>query len=567
VNFLPENRTRLFVGLVYTAVAAVLALAIPYLLKLVVDDVILAGQLSWLPWILAGGFAIYILRGASRYFGQVKLAEVAEAWRKNLRDKTFAHAISQSLPFHAGGDVGDRISRVHYDAHQTANLVQSILPSATKLVVTLGGTVVILIVLAPWLSLLALLVVPAALIAGYLLRDTVRPLARAASEGNGAVYSAVFQGFDQIEGLKAYDGESTAVAEVDRAGESLARTNVDLAKARAILYPTLDVTLGLVILGVLGVGAYWATSPDSTLSVGTLAAYVFYVSRALGPMRNVPTMVFGYYRSREALTRIEELLEVEQSLPRTTAGAKLDDGTFDLVFDDVNFEYPPAIEAGHKRPDPSAIGAPERQNALDGASLEIPAGDRVAVLGPSGAGKTTLARLVPRLVDPVSGEVSADGIALSELDLDKWRRRVGYVGQRPFILEGTVRQNITVGLDNLTEEQIRWAAELADVNRILDRRDADLDLTVGRRGRQLSGGQARRVALARALVRRPDILVLDQLAADLGRDQCRRIFTAISGELELSILYVGHRVPGGLDPDHTLWMESGTIQGPADTIT
>jgi ABC-type multidrug transport system fused ATPase/permease subunit len=559
-----QKPRRLGVGLFLLALASAMALVVPYLLKLVVDEIIGQGRLQWLWWVLGAGFAVYVIRGASRYYGRVQLAESAEDWRRRLRDRAFEHAMHQALPFHVGGDVGDRIARVHYDAHQSSNLITSILPSVVRLSVTLIGTAVILVVLAPKLALLGLLVVPAALIAAYFLKDRVRPLARDASQGNGRLYSAVFQGFDHIEGFKSYGAEQPAIDRVAFAGQDLADTNVELAKARAVLYPTLDVSLGVVILGVLGFGASWATGPDATITVGTLAAYVFYISRVLGPVRNVPSMVFGYYRSREALTRIEELLAIEQQLDFEESSATVADGPIDLAFDEVCFTYPPAIEAGRDRPSTSVVDAPDREEALAGVGFALSAEERVAILGPSGAGKSTVARMVPRLLDPDSGRITANDVPLHQLDVSHWRDRIGYVGQQPFVLDGTVRQNLKIGLESIGEEALDWAIRAAEVDCILDRRDAGLDLEVGRAGGQLSGGQARRVALARALVRRPDILVLDQLAADLGRDQCRRIFENIYSELDLSVLYVGHRVPDGLEPNRTLWMEKGVITGSAD---
>jgi ABC-type transport system involved in cytochrome bd biosynthesis fused ATPase/permease subunit len=210
------------------------------------------------------------------------------------------------------------------------------------------------------------------------------------------------------------------------------------------------------------------------------------------------------------------------------------------------------------------VDAPDRKESLSSVSFSLSAKERVAILGPSGAGKSTVVRMVPRLLDPDTGSITANGVPLDQLDVSHWRGRIGYVGQQPFVLDGTVRENLKIGVDSIGEDALDWAIRAAEVDCILDRRDADLDLEVGRSGGQLSGGQARRVALARALVRRPDILVLDQLAADLGRDQCRRIFENIYSELDLSVLYVGHRVPDGLGPSRTLWMEDGAITGSDD---
>jgi ABC-type multidrug transport system fused ATPase/permease subunit len=201
------------------------------------------------------------------------------------------------------------------------------------------------------------------------------------------------------------------------------------------------------------------------------------------------------------------------------------------------------------------------ETALETFNLDSPAGHRVALLGPSGSGKSTTGKLIPRLFDPQEGRILRNGVDLRELDIEELRATIGYVGQDVFLFDGSIRENILFGGDEDTDEaQLRKAVEHACVDEILERKDCDLDAPVGEGGAMLSGGQKKRVALARALVRDPSILVIDQLAADLQEDLCREIFESIRRHYEVSILYLGHRVPAGFDPDAVYWMEEGTIK-------
>jgi ABC-type multidrug transport system fused ATPase/permease subunit len=241
------------------------------------------------------------------------------------------------------------------------------------------------------------------------------------------------------------------------------------------------------------------------------------------------------------------VLESRDELEEADEPQEVPTGDLTVAFDDVHFSYRDR-ETG------------ERFEAVRGIGFELGPSDRVVILGPSGSGKSTTGKLIPRLFDPDRGEVTANGVSLKRLDLEAWRGRVGYIGQEVSLFHGTIRDNIVFGVDEPNEAELERAVRVAAVDEIAEEKADGLDALVGEKGGKLSGGQRKRVAMARALLRDPDILVVDQFAADIEQRLCRRVFEAIADEYDVSLLYVGHRVPAGLGCDRVYWMEHGGLQ-------
>lgn len=542
----PIGRRKTALSLLALLLAAALPLAVPYLLKLFIDDAIPAGDTRLLWTLGAAGVALYGVSSLTRYYGRMAVAEFAEDVRFDLRQRTFTHLQGLSLSYHRSRNIGDLVARVQYDTHSIKSFVASTIPAVVELVVTVGGTAVILLFLEPKLTLLAFAALPVAVLIAYLFRDKIRPLSHKLSEHNGEVYSTVHEALTCVEEIKVYDGAHEFEGRLAGQGGDLRDVEVELARHRNKLFPLLNFGISLVLLGVLVAGGYMAIA--GAVTVGTIVAYYYYVSKSLGPVRSASSLVLGWHRASAAVERLDELLSSEDRLPEAEEPVALGESGAEISFEDVVFHY-----RDHK--------TGESFKALDGVSLTVARGEWMALLGPSGSGKSTTGKMIPRLFDPDDGQITASGVALSELELDAWRQRVGYVGQDVFLFEGTIEENIRFGaLGEVGAEGVERAVRCARVDDVVARKDDGLATQVGRSGVKLSGGQKKRVALARALVRRPDILVIDQLAADLQEDLCREIFEMIRLEYDVSILYLGHRIPAGFEPDAVYWMEDGRIK-------
>jgi ABC-type multidrug transport system fused ATPase/permease subunit len=278
-------------------------------------------------------------------------------------------------------------------------------------------------------------------------------------------------------------------------------------------------------------------------------------------MRKAPNIVFGWYRAQAARDRLNELLDLELEIEEPKRPTEVPEGVPEIQFRDVEFAYRnPEVVTAEDSGDSEGEDEAEPTVALDGVSFELGPEGRCAILGPSGSGKSTTGKLVARLFDPQAGAITAEATPLTQFAVAEWRSKVGFVGQEVGLIRGTIAENIQFGLDAVDGERLDRALRVSGVNEIVDEKPEGLETEVGEGGAKLSGGQKKRVAMARALVREPDVLVVDQFAADLEQRLCRRIFEAIREEYDVSILYLGHRIPAGLEPEDAYWMEHGAIE-------
>lgn len=537
--------------LVALATSQLLALALPYLVKLVIDHAIAAKDVAMLWWLGAAGVALFGLSSLTRYWGRMAASEAAERFCLDLRKRVVHHLQGLSLSYHRSRKLGDLVARVQWDTFALKQFVGQTIPAVVELVVGMVGTAVVLVILAPKLFALTFAAIPAALLIAYLYRNKIQPLSRKLSAARGRLNATAHEALACVEEVKLYDSAHEFEGKLGEQAAAEADTEIELARYQNKLFPLLNFGISFVLLGVLVAGGHMVIS--GTLMVGTLVAYYFYVSRALAPIRSASGLVIAWQRTRGAHERIEELLASDERLPDADEPADLDAGALRVELDDVHFTYRSTTDD-------------EPYEALRGLSFSVDAGERVVLLGPSGAGKSTTGKLLPRLFDPESGSVTVESAhankrPLADFDLDQWRLRVGYVGQEVLLFDGSIRENIVFGAPGeVSDAMLQRVVEVARVDEIIAQKEHGLDTRVAEKGAKLSGGQKKRIALARALVREPSILVIDQLAADLQEDLCRDIFENIRRDFDVSILYLGHRIPAGFEPDKVFWMEDGRIK-------
>ena len=522
------------------ALNQLLSLAAPYLVKIAIDDGIAAERMEILWYVGAAGLVIYGASALTRFGGMWLTTRVGEEAWHGLRGRIFEHIQGMSLGEIRSHRVGGLVARVYSDTYQLKQLATSVMPSLLSLVVTVGGTAIVLLVLAPQLVLLALIPIPIGWVVLRWFRKYVRPLTKKKMEHYGRLHSALQEGIAGAEDVKVLRAEAEMERRVEAAGRQLMETDLELAWHRIRLGPAADFGISLILLGTLVAGGYLAI--NDVLSVGIVVVFYFYVGRCLGPIRQIPGLVYSWHSARAALERMEELLTVGEAIDEPDTPVAAADGPLSVSLKDLRFAY-----------GPEAV-------ALDGFDLEIDGGERVAILGPSGVGKSTTARLLLRLMDADDGALILQGVPARDWSIAELRRRVGYVGQEVFLFGGTLRENLLLGLDEEPDEQvIARAVDDAGLRDVIDSGRGGLEMEVGERGGRLSGGQKKRVALARALLRDPHLMIIDQLATDLEEGLNEEIFLNLRRR-GLTLVYFGHRVPAGLEPQDVYWMERGRLE-------
>ena len=349
---------------------------------------------------------------------------------------------------------------------------------------------------------------------------------------------------------------AVSISRVEDASREYLDAQWDAIMARITFFPTLAITTQLSYVLVFLIGGWWVVtgspphpffdSPNNTMTAGTLVLFLNYTRRFSWPMRRVGEVLNNYQYAEAAGERITGLLDLEPRVKDAPDAAPLDSAEGRVEFDDVSFSYE------------NDEGDPEQ--VLRDISFSVEPGEYVGLVGPTGAGKSTLMKLLLRFYDPDEGDVRIDGADVDEVTLQSLRDSIGYVNQEPFLFYGTARDNIAYGLDDVDEADMHAAARIAGAHEFVEELPDGYDTMVGERGVKLSGGQRQRIALARAILRDPEIMILDEATSHVDNETEAVIQKNLSGMIaDRTTFASAHRLSTVRDADTILVLEDGEI--------
>ncbi len=477
---------------------------------------------------LADGLAVY----AAEYLGQHLLYE--------LRKELFEHLQGLSMSFYDRHRLGELISRVNND---TMILQRTMGPRIMHLVSAPIATVVGVWEMwnaSSYLTLSLIIILP--LVAGItvVLGRRVRTLSRKVQERLGDMTTSLHEGLAAIRVIKIFSIQRQVKERFDRDNDAVMRTEMKTALMRAINSPLVGIAGGLGIVAILVLGGRLIA--EGRMSGGDLFAIIVLMQAVATQVNRLSRLNLALQQASAAATRQRELLEMEDRLPIVEKPVKLEHVEGRITFEDVYFSYT------------------GRSPALCDIDLDIQPGEIVAFAGPSGAGKTTIANLIPRLYDPTRGTVRIDGVDLRQTDPHQIRRHMSIVPQETLLFGGTVRENILYGRPGATDEEVIEAARAANAHDFIVALPDGYDTQVGERGTQLSGGQRQRVAIARAVLRDPRIMILDEATSSLDNESEQAIHHALSRILEgRTAIIIAHRLSTIRDADRIIVLDHGRI--------
>lgn len=504
----PYGRRLAFILLLSISSTA-LVLAQPYLTKFLIDDGLLGRRLDLVIWLCAAMFGAGLFSSALGGLNRWHYVDVSGRILFALRESVYRHLQRLSPTFYARARGGDLLARLDGDIGEIQRFAVDSLLAFVNGVLALGGALALMFTLSWQLSLLALVLLPAEVLFLRRMRPLVERRTRRVRERASDLTSFFF---DTLASMKFIQ----SVAAEEREAQRLSRLNLsflgDLLRQQMTNFITATVpnlmtslTTALVFIG----GGYLVIADKLTL--GTLIAFSVYLARATGPVQTLLGLYIAAQRARVSLRRVAEITEVEPAVEPPAHARSLPAGALGEVrFENVTFRYEPA-----------------GFDVLKHASLVIPAGKKVGLVGVSGVGKTTLIDLLHRHYDPVEGRVLLDGVELKELDLGELRRRVAVVAQDTVLFSGSVSDNIRYAAPRAGEDEVREVARLAQVDEFAARLPQGYETDIGARGTALSGGQRQRLAIARALLQDPLVLVLDEATSEVDREAEVRIAAAI----------------------------------------
>ena len=481
-------------------------------------------------------------------------ATLQEYVTRDMRDAVYAHLQRLPLPWFGGVKTGQVLARVLNDTAQTKQVITEIatrsLLSAATVVTTVAG-----LLLISWkMTLFALVGAPLFAVALQPLLRRLRRGYRAAGDQQGDLTSIVQESVTGARLVKAFRGEAYETARFHAASESLARESVRVARVSYLAQPVVESLSTLIAVGVLWVGVRQVVVAH-TLAPSDLIAFLLLVMRLLAPLKQLSQVPTTAQQSLAAADRVFDILDAptEDVLDRGTRTQAA--FTRELAFDGVSFAYP--LREGEGTP------APGERLVLRDVSFSARRGQVVALVGPSGAGKSTLVDLIPRFIEPTAGRVLLDGVDVRDIRLPVLRALVGVVSQDTVLFNDTVRANLAYGAggtSRYTQAQVEAAARAANAHGFISELPHGYDTVLGERGARLSGGQRQRLAIARALLADPPILVLDEATSALDTESERLVQEAIDRLLMgRTVFVIAHRLSTVAHADQILVVDRGRV--------
>jgi ATP-binding cassette subfamily B protein len=541
--YVARYRGRAFVALIALTVAAVTTLVVPIAVRRVVDFGLTPEGIAMINSYFGVMVALVaVLAGASaaRFYLVMTIGERIVA---DLRRDVFAHLVSLSPSFFDSARSGELVSRLTADGGQIKSAVGASASVALRNLMLFAGATVMMVITSPRLSGFVLLAIPVIVIPLVAFGRWVRRLTRRAQDRLGEAAAYVGELVGSIRTVQAYTSEPMAAAryggEVEQAYDAARRSH----QARAILTAVIIFIVFTSVVVVLWVGSRDVL--EGTITPGRLGQFVLYAVIAAAGLGQLSEVWSELSAASGAAERMFELLRVQPAISAPAVPRALPQpARGDVGFDQVSFAYP-------TRPDVLAI---------DGVSLQVAAGEKVAIVGPSGAGKSTLFHLLLRFYDPKSGSISFDGVPIKSVDPQDLRARIALVPQDSVVFATTARENIRFGRPDASDAEVARAADLAHATEFIRRLPDGFEAQLGERGVKLSGGQRQRIAIARAILRDAPLLLLDEATSALDAESETLVQTALEELMRhRTTLVIAHRLATVLSCDRILVMEHGKI--------
>jgi ABC-type multidrug transport system fused ATPase/permease subunit len=532
-------RAQTSAALVSLLAATAVALAPPYLVGRAVDEV-KRGSTATLGWtvaafVAAGALSIVLGYGQTYFTGWT-----GERMLADLRNHLFRHLQRLSLGFYERNRAGVIISRLTNDVEALDQLVTDGVTSLVQNTLTLTGTAVILAFLDWRLALASLTVMPAMALATAWFRKRSGRAYRLVRETLGAVTATLAEDIAGMRVLQSFTREQAARANFQRVGNRYRESNMETVVLNGVYFPFVDFLSSAATAVVLGYGGWLAFNGD--VSVGTLVAFLGYLANFFDPVQQLSQLYNTFLAAVAALDKIDDLLDEEPEVADPANPVPFDYVAGRVAFHSVRFAYGRGPEVLH------------------GIDLDVPEGTTVALVGHTGAGKSTIAKLLARFYDPTHGRITIDGVDLRDVEQESLRRRLGIVPQEGFLFAGTVAENIGFGRRDATQDEIEAAARTVGADEFIRRLELGYETPVGERGSRLSLGQRQLVAFARALLADPRILILDEATSSVDIGTERRIERALRRLLHGRTAFViAHRLSTIRNAEVIVVLEHGRV--------
>ncbi len=551
-RYAARHRGRVWLAATFSALNKTFDVAPELLIGFAVDVVVREGDSFVAQWLgiedrwnqllflAALNVVVWLLESATEYGASITWRNLAQTVQHDARLDAYAHVQNLELAYFEDQSTGGLMSVLNDDVNQLERFLDT---GASAIIATLLNVIlvgIVFLVISPLLALVAFLPIPVILWGSFLYQRRLEPLYTRVRARVGNLAGVLNNNLGGIATIKAFTAEDRETARIEGESNAYREANREAIRFSSAFVPLIRIAILIGFTCTLLIGGRAAL--NGSLEVGLYSVLVFMTQRLLWPLTRLGETFDLYQRAMASTRRILDLLAVEttvapgaRALPRPVRGA--------VQFADVRFRY---------------ASGPE---VLSGLDIDIPAGETHAVVGLTGSGKSTLVKLLLRLYEPTGGTVTVDAIDVRELTFGELRGAMGFVSQDVFLFDGTVAENIAYGRPDASPEDIVRAAELAEAHEFVSALDHGYDTLVGERGQKLSGGQRQRLSIARAILRDPAILVLDEATSAVDNET----EAAIQRSLDVvstgrTTLVIAHRLSTVRGADRIHVLEAGTVR-------
>jgi ATP-binding cassette subfamily B protein len=498
------------------------------------------GKLSILNFAVLAVLVIAIFGALSSYFEKYLTTSVGQWVMHDLRRVLYSHIQRLSLSYHDQKRTGDLISRVTSDIDAVQNLISNVLLGILVNILTLVGMVAVMFYLNWAFTLIALMVAPGLFLAVFYFTHRIKKASRAMRRKEGEVVSVLEEVLSSIRVVKAFAREDYEQKRFEQESRESVEAALQARNVKAKLPPIVEIIVACGTCLVLWYGARLVLSGG--LTPGELLVFLLYLGKMYKPMRELSKMTDTISKASIGWERIREVLENEMQVRDMPGAKRAPRFKGKIEFDHVSFSYN------------------ETQPILKDLSLKIEPGQLAALVGPTGAGKTTIVSLLPRFYDLTSGEIKIDGHDVRKFKQKSLREQISFVLQESLLFRATVWQNIAYGKPEATREEIISAAKLANADEFIVKMTDGYDTMIGERGVTLSGGQRQRITIARAIIRNAPILIMDEPSAGLDAESEKLVFDALGHLMEgRTSIVIAHRLATVIRADVIFVINEGRV--------
>ena len=531
---------RLFAAIVCIILATCGNLYVPWIIKDVIDDVLATKNMMMLNTIAGGIIVIFFFRGICFYGQNYLMSYIGQKVVIDIREALYRHLQRLSLSYFEKRQTGAVMSYVTNDVAvlQTA-MVENMIELVTEGMVLIGSMAAMFYI--HWkLSLLTFITLPLAAQAMNIFGKKLRNSSRIMQERAADITSVLQETIASVRVIKSFVREDYEIGRFNRENYSNFRAQMKTAQLMATLTPVIEFLGAIGVTVIIWYGGREVIYGD--LTSGALIAFLIYVVNITNPIKRISRVYANIQRALAAAQRVFDVLDTEPEIKDAPGARPLERISGKVMFEKVGFCYKPG------------------EMALRDITLAVEPGKMVAIVGPSGAGKTTIANMIPRFYDPTSGRILVDDQDIRTVTVNSLRRQIGIVPQETVLFNGTIYENILYGDLEASREQVVSAAQAANADRFIMEMPLGYDTPIGERGSQLSGGQRQRIAIARAILKNPRVLILDEATSALDTESEKLVQEALDKLMVGRTSFViAHRLSTVQRADIILVMDKGEI--------